>query len=313
MVHLDWHTSNHEMERHESLDIKWYLKSKHSGLHIGKGFISSFDPSGYWMCRDLAVVMDVAGTMLRMYRAAKDVESGVILENVVTWELIMEKKGRVLVVPQMDPNLIFSCRPDDTMGTLIVGREQLLEISCASSPISKDEAVHILERSRAKVRDLQDVYRKVLARCPGNYHTAGMIVDVDFQEVVYALSTGGSPFPGLKDVLACLKHIGADVYVASGDSMRSLSHLTEFGIDLSRVNPVSSPRRKKEIIVYLKNQYRRVVMVGDGLNDLYALRAADLGILTVQQDTRPTLKLLLAADEIITDIKELPKILIENC
>jgi Cu+-exporting ATPase len=111
------------------------------------------------------------------------------------------------------------------------------------------------------------------------------------------------------DVLASLKNHGADVYVASGDSMRSLAYLKELGIDLSRVYPVSSPRRKKEIIVDLKNQYRQVVMVGDGLNDLYALRAADLGILTVQQDTRPTSKLLLAADKIITDIKELPKIL----
>jgi Cu+-exporting ATPase len=225
----------------------------------------------------------------------------------------MEKKGRILVVPQMDPALMFSCRPDDTLGMLIDGREQLLEISCASSPITKDEAVRILGHSQAKVRDLVEVCREVLARCPGNYHTAGMIVDVDLQEVVYALSTGGSPFPGLKDVLACLKNRGADVYVASGDSMRSLAYLNELGIDLSRVYPVSSPRRKKEIIVDLKNQYRQVVMVGDGLNDLYALRAADLGILTVQQDTRPTLKLFEAADKIITDIKELPKILMDNC
>jgi Cu+-exporting ATPase len=265
------------------------------------------------MCKDLAVVMDVAGTILRMYRVAKDIEKGTIRLNVVTWELIMEKKGRVLVVPQMDPALIFSCRPDDTLGMLMKGREQLLEISCASSPITKDEAVRILVRSQAKVRDLVEVCREVLSRCPGNYHTVGMIVDVDLQEVVYALSTGGSPFPGLMDVLACLKNHGADVYVASGDSMRSLAYLKELGIDLSRVYPVSSPRRKKEIIVDLKNQYRQVVMVGDGLNDLYALRAADLGILTVQQDTRPTSKLLLAADKIITDIKELPKILWDNC
>lgn len=244
---------------------------------------------------------------------AKDIERKAILKNVVTWELIMEKKGRALVVPQMDPDLIFSCRPDDALGTLVVGREELLEISCASSSISKDEAVGIVVRSQAKVRDLQEVHRAVLARCPDNYHTAGMIVDKDLQEVVYALSTGGSPFPGLSEVLSDLKELGADIYVASGDSMRSLSHLKELGLDLSRVYPVSSPRRKKEIIVNLKAQYRQVVMVGDGLNDLYALRAADLGILTVQQDTRPTFKLLEAADEIITNIKELPKILMKNC
>ncbi len=264
------------------------------------------------MRKKLAVVMDVAGTILRMYRVAKDLETCTILVNVVTWELIMEKQGRALVVPQVDHNLLLSRPPNDALGTLIYGREQLLEISCASSPISKDEVVHILGRSQAKVRDLVEVYREVLSRCPGNYHTAGMIVDVDMQEVVYALSTGGSPFPGLKHVLFDLKNQGADVYVASGDSMRSLASLKEFGIDMSRVHPTSGPRRKKEIIVDLKNRYHQVVMVGDGLNDLYALRAADLGILTVQQDTRPTLKLLQAADKIITDIKELPEIINDN-
>lgn len=265
------------------------------------------------MYRDLAVVMDVAGTILRMYRVAKDIERNAILENVVTWELIMEKKGRALVVPQIDPDLILSCRPDDALGTLINGREQSLEISCASSSITKEEAAGIVGRSRARVRDLLEVLGAVMARCPGNYHTAGMIVDANLQEVVYVLSTGGTPFPGLGDVLTYLKHLGADVYVASGDSMRSLSRLKELGIDMSRVYPVSSPRRKKEIIADLKMQYRRVVMVGDGLNDLYALRAADLGILTVQQDTRPALLLREAADKIITNIKELPEILMENC
>jgi soluble P-type ATPase len=264
------------------------------------------------MHRDLAVVMDVAGTILRMYRVAKDIEKGVILERVVTWELIMEKKGRALVVPHMDPDLMLSCRPDDALGTLIVGREELLDISCANSLVSREEAISIVGRSRARVRDLIDVHLRVKARCPGNYHTAGVIVDVNRQEVVYALGTGGAPFPGIEDVLLDLKRLGADVYVASGDSMRSLSHLVALGIDMSRVNPVSSPRRKKEIIDHLKSRYKRVVMVGDGLNDIYALRAADLGILTVQQDTHPTQKLLSAADKIITDITELPKILIQN-
>lgn len=261
------------------------------------------------MGKELAVVMDVAGTILRMYRVAKDIEKGTILTNVVTWELIMERKGRVLVVPQIDPSLMLSFQPDDKLNKLIDGREQLLEISCASSPVSKLQAMRILASSQARIGDIIEVYQEVSARCPSNYITAGMIVDVQLQEVAYALSTGGMPFPGFKDVLATLYDQGVDVYVASGDSMRSLTYLRELGIDLSRVYPVSGPMKKKEIILNLKSQYKRVVMIGDGLNDIYALRAADLGILTVQQDTRPPTKLRVAADKIIKNIQELPKIL----
>lgn len=243
---------------------------------------------------------------------AKDIEMGVILERVVTWELIMEKTGRALVVPQMDPDAISSFRPEDSIGKLIAGREELLDISCSSSTISRDQAISIVIGSRARVRDLLDVHIRVKARCPDNYSTAGMIVDADLHEVVYAISTGGSPFPGMEDVLCSLKEMGADVFVASGDSMRSLCHLQELGVDLSRVYPVSTPRRKEEIVEDLKGKYRHVVMVGDGLNDIYALQAADLGVLTVQQDTRPAQRLLSAAGEIISDIRELPELLRKN-
>jgi soluble P-type ATPase len=260
------------------------------------------------MSGDVAVVMDVAGTILKMYRVAKDIARGIILEKIVTWELIMEKRGRALVVPQIDPKLIIFCRPDDPMGTLIRNREGGVEISCSSSPISKDEALSILCRSHVKVRELQEVHQAVKARCPEKYQTTGMIVDDDLQEITHTLSTGGIPFPGLQDVLSRLENLGVDVYLASGDSMRSLMSLKDYGIDPKRVYPVASPRRKQEIVAGLKREYRRVVMVGDGLNDLFALKAADIGVLTVQQDTRPALELRQAADEIIRDIQELPEI-----
>ena len=148
----------------------------------------------------------------------------------------------------------------------------------------------------------------VKAKCPYKYRTTGMIVDEDIGEITYVLSTGGTPFPGLQGVLVDLEDLGADVFIASGDSMRSLMNLKDYGIDLGRVYPVASPRRKQEIVSDLKKKYRRVVMVGDGLNDLYALLAADLGVLTVQQDTHPALMLRQAADKIILDIQELPNI-----
>ena len=90
------------------------------------------------------MVMDVAGTILRMYRVAKNIGRGDILEKVVTWELIMKKKGQALVVPQVDPEFVISCRPDDLLNTLFGGREEYVEISCSSSPISKDDILKIL-------------------------------------------------------------------------------------------------------------------------------------------------------------------------
>ena len=51
------------------------------------------------MPRDLAVVFDVAGTILRMYRVAKEISTGCLIEKVITSDLIMEKPGRALVVP----------------------------------------------------------------------------------------------------------------------------------------------------------------------------------------------------------------------
>jgi Cu+-exporting ATPase len=231
------------------------------------------------------------------------------MERVVTWELIMEKRSRALVVPQIDPSKVASCPPQEPVRSLITGREDSIEISCSSAPISREEAIRILQRSKAKVGDIQEVYRAVRARCPDKYQTTGMIVDIDLEDIAYTISTGGTPFPGLKEVLKDIEFMGADVYVASGDSMRSLVRLADLGIKSDRIYPVSDPRRKREIVVGLKDKYRRVAMVGDGLNDLYALEAADLGILSIQQDSRPSSSLLQAADEVMKDILDLPGLL----
>ncbi|MFZ2376711.1 MAG: HAD family hydrolase [Methanothrix sp.] len=261
------------------------------------------------MSGDLAVVMDVAGTIMRMYRVAKDISRDVILERVVTWELIMEKSGRALVVPQMDPDMIISLHPEEPVRVLATGREECIKVSCSSGRVSADEALEILKRSPARMRDLQEACAMVKAKCAGGYHTAGFIIDRDPGEIVYAISTGGIPFPGLEEALLDLESMGADIYLASGDSRRSLSSLVDLGIEPSRMNPVANPQRKEEIVRELKRSYRRVVMVGDGLNDIYALRAADLGVLTVEQQTRPSTRLLDAADVIIKSISDLPGII----
>ena len=79
-------------------------------------------------------------------------------------------------------------------------------------------------------------------------------MDDDIGQITYVLSTGGTPFPGLQGVLVDLDNLGADVFIASGDSMRSLMNLKDYGIDLERVYPVANPRRKQEIVSDLKKK-----------------------------------------------------------
>jgi soluble P-type ATPase len=255
---------------------------------------------------DIAVVFDVAGTMLRMYRVAKEISSGRLLERVVTSDLIMEKAGRALIVPQADPRKVMDCPPDFPIGAIISDREDSLQVSCSSTPVTREEALQVLRSSSATMADIQDVSRAARSRCPGGYQTTGMIIDADLGVVSYAISTSGKPFPGLQDVLNEMGRLGIEVFVASGDSMGSLDWLTRLGLRRDHIYPISTPARKAEVVRELKESFKKVIMIGDGLNDLLALQAADVGVLTVQQDSHPPKSLLLAADRVIVDIAELP-------
>jgi soluble P-type ATPase len=259
------------------------------------------------MSCDLAVIFDVAGTMLEMYRVAKDVSKNVLMVGVVTTELVMEKNKRALVIPHLDQKEVMGTPPEMPLSTFFRGREREVKISCSSTSVSEDEVLSILLSSEVEVGNLQETLRAVCARCPRFYYTTGLIVDVEAGKVTHSVSTGGRPFPALEGVLKELDGMGADIYVASGDSMRSLSSLIRCrGIKEDRIYPASKPRQKEDIVKSLKKDYRMVVMVGDGLNDRYALEAADLGVLTVQQDSRPRAELIEAADEVIDDIRNLP-------
>jgi len=76
------------------------------------------------------------------------------------------------------------------------------------------------------------------------------------------------------------------------------------GIPRDRVYGVATPTVKAQIINDLRQEYDRVLMVGDGINDLCALRNADIAILTVQQPGDRPEELYTEADYVVKSVGE---------
>lgn len=82
---------------------------------------------------------------------------------------------------------------------------------------------------------------------------------------------------GLKKVLA-LFNLKYNLYLLSGDNESERSRLTEYFGDSDRLFFRQSPLEKLQFIERLQNEGKRVLMVGDGLNDAGALKAGNVGI-----------------------------------
>jgi Cu2+-exporting ATPase len=74
-----------------------------------------------------------------------------------------------------------------------------------------------------------------------------------------------------------LQQRGLRVHLLSGDSSDSA---VELGMQLriDRVESGASPERKLQYLTALQNDHRRVLMVGDGINDIPVLAAADISV-----------------------------------
>ncbi len=262
----------------------------------------------------IAVVFDSAGTLLRMYRVAKDIKTGEYLYEVVSTELVGKKPYCAILVMQVDSNKLVNCPSDMLISDFIREYRIDAEVGCSRSQIDKATASSVIENdTMASMRDLQDVMAAVKRRCHDVFYMGvGLIIDVETRSIPYVICTGGKAYSNTPLVISTLNGMGIDTYIASGDSMRNLSPLAKnVNIPLDRVFEIATPKKKEEVVKELKQSYDRVIMVGDGINDILAMRAADLGVLSIQQTGKCPPLLCEEADVVIRDIKEIIGILDE--
>ncbi|MDD3985035.1 MAG: HAD family hydrolase [Methanobacterium sp.] len=255
-----------------------------------------------------AIVFDNSGTLIKRYKAIKDLRTGIICDNIASINVVDQDKNRALVVLQTDPSkCINKAKPNQTIRHFLKKNGVDFDISYSQVNISKEELLDAIKDDKSCIRDIQDTYYFVVEKkynvniCSGS----GFIVNMKTGNIEFTITAGGRIFKEVPFVINELKNRGIDIFVASGDRKTSLEQLAMF-INLPKKNvyDTANSRRKKEIIKELKKKYK-VMMVGNSSNDILALEEADIGVLTLQQNDKTPAKVYATADYVIKNIQEL--------
>lgn len=256
-----------------------------------------------------AVVFDSAGTLLYTLRVAKDIPKNQIVEGVETTTLTCSEKGRSLILLYINSKQFIEARPEMLLSNYLNENEVSFGVACSSIVTTAEEISELLYRDKtATCGDLQTCIRRVWNCCkkmPVVALNNGVIVNKNINSIEFAITSGGRPFSNAKETIRLLHENNIATYVASGDRTDKLIKMADYlGIPHGNVFGVATPKIKAEIVSGLKENYDQVIMVGDGINDLAAMKKADIAILTEQQYNKKPKILEDAADFIIKDVSE---------
>ena len=255
----------------------------------------------------VAVVFDSAGTLLNTYRVAKDVCNKKLLPGIETTTLTFSSPDRVLVVLPVHSKEMMGTPADMLLSEYLVKNDMGFGVSCTRKITTAEEIGDILYADkRARVGDLQECIRNVWTVCKAEEvvtMNSGAIINMALGGVEFAITAGGWPFDGAKETITALHRMGVPTFIASGDRVTKLEKMADhLGIPRDRVYGVATPTVKAQIVSDLRQDYDKVLMVGDGINDICALRNADIAILTIQQAGDRPEELYAAADYVVKDV-----------
>jgi soluble P-type ATPase len=257
----------------------------------------------------IAVVFDSAGTLLRTYRAVKDIPGRQILTDVETTTITAASDDRALLVLNVRSREVMKARPDLLLSEYLGTSQVSFGVACANRVFTQAVAADVLYGDQvAKVSDLQQCIREVWSRCRLEALVvidSGVILNFSPGIIEFTVTSGGRPFPGAVETIEELQGMGVAAYIASGDRASKLERIADhLGIPRDHVYGVATPTIKARIVEDLKDQYDLVVMVGDGINDLPAFGKADVSVLTLQQPGGKPDSLFGAADHVVPRVRD---------
>lgn len=259
-----------------------------------------------------AVVFDNSGTLIERYRVIKDVLNGNVFTDINSLEIIEAADALALVVLQFNTNKLLELDQNTLISDVIKQFNIDFDISFSTKQVSKAEVKEILDNEKtAAIYDITDGFDILREKIPTMELCNGsaLIVDMDLDQVAYTITSAGKFFPKVLETIEILKSRGIEIYIASGDRKGAINKLANM-LDVPEENAYGtvSTRGKCEVVSILKEGGYKVMMVGDGLNDILAFKKADISVLTIEQQEEVSPKMLDKTDYVINDIFEVTNI-----
>lgn len=259
-----------------------------------------------------AVVFDNSGTLIQRFRVIKDVINDDIFTDINSLDLIDSADALTLVVLQYNTNKLLNLDPDTLISDVIKNCEIDFDISYSTKQFSKAEVKDILFADNStKVSDITDSFDILREKIPHMELCNGsaLIVDMNSGVVAYTITSAGKFFPKVFETIEILKSRGIEIYIASGDRKGAINRLAcMLDVPLDNAYGTVSTRGKCELVSILQDGGYKVMMVGDGLNDILAFNRADISVLTIEQQEEVSPKMMDKTDYIIRDIFEVTNI-----
>lgn len=256
-----------------------------------------------------AVVFDNSGTLLERYRVIKDIENNILFTNMNSLDLINSHEGLALVVLQFNTSYFLNI-PQNTLISNIIKKHNIkFDITFTTIDVSEDEIKEIIENDKkVTVKEITDGFSILKEKIPKMEICNGsaLIVDIKSKSIAFTITSAGKLFKGVKHTINTLKKRDIEIYIASGDRKGAIKNLASI-LNINNENAFGSvnTKGKCEIINKLQKNNFKVMMVGDGINDILAFENADVSVLTVQQKEEVSPKLLNKTDFIVDEISEI--------
>ncbi|MCX6352132.1 MAG: heavy metal translocating P-type ATPase metal-binding domain-containing protein [Bacteroidetes bacterium] len=217
----------------------------------------------------------------------KDAES---LEQLAQIDTIVFDKTGTLTLPSETKSSITMDDYDMELCAAVVNNS-MHPVSIALKNILPEniilEADNLQEISGAGIKALVDgklvrigLYDFVSGNQNATEKLSGTYVSIDGQ-IKGKFNLNHSFREDVKEVLDKLK-ISKEIYVLSGDNTRDKEMLSQF-LSEGNIHFHQAPQDKMDFISSLKNNHKKVMMIGDGLNDAGALQVSNFGV-TVNDD-----------------------------